>query len=161
MTHEAELEQVSLNVERSDESEFPRYVRFLNKADSYIEWTVPLCQDSDYGLDFRYSLEAQFPHNLQLDINCDTAWEKFKFRPTGSWSVWSHAVKKFPLEEGENRIRLTTINERGPRLDSLRLELAQEASSGQFVMVTVDATFGVSDSVSVMKDLSLTQNLMS
>jgi uncharacterized delta-60 repeat protein len=98
------------------------YADFGSARGYYIDWAF----DNGAGagprtLTFRYANGGSASRPLELRVNGQVLRSAMDFPPTGGWSVWRTVSITVSLTAGVNHIRLTSIETRGPNIDSLTI----------------------------------------
>jgi hypothetical protein len=95
------------------------YVDFVNATGNYVEWTVEVQTAGTYTLGFRHANGSSArPMAMAVD---GTNRGRPDFIGTGSWSTWKVQEVSVQLSAGTHRIRLATIGNNGPNVDSMTI----------------------------------------
>jgi Ca2+-binding RTX toxin-like protein len=98
------------------------YADFGSARGYYIDWTF----DTGAGagprtLTFRYANGGSASRPLELRVNGQVVRASMEFPPTGGWLAWRTVSITVSLTAGVNHIRLTSLETRGPNIDSLTI----------------------------------------
>ncbi len=95
------------------------YADYGTTNGEYIEWSVTAAASGTVTLDFRYANGSGADTPLELSVNGTVVNASLSFVPTAGWSSWGTVSTTVSLNAGANTIRLTSIVNDGPNVDSL------------------------------------------
>ncbi len=95
------------------------FVDFIEDSGSFLEWDVDADLAGPFDLDIRYALGIAESRSMAIEVNGTRLADPITFTTTGDWSAWEFVQQTINLQAGQNNIRLVSIGESGPNIDSL------------------------------------------
>lgn len=106
------------------------FVNFINDAGDFIEWTLNKSSAGIVDIYFRYANDKNDSRPVELMINGVVVADSLEFPKTGTWDDWKDLLFSTVLQQGTNKIRLTTIGRDGANIDHLRWKDQSVLSAG-------------------------------
>ena len=97
------------------------YLDFGTEVGQFVEWKVRIEKDGENRLRFRYASIDSRPLQLSVNGEVDLLTPTLPFKGTGSWTNWKYEEVKRKFTSGEYSVRLTSVKETGPNVDSLEI----------------------------------------
>ena len=91
-----------------------------NAKGASIAWKVSVKEAGAYQLRFRYAV-AGTERPLALYIDERLVEQRLPFKGTGSWSAWKHETVDVKLGKGKHVVKLVSVENTGPNIDSLQI----------------------------------------
>lgn len=98
------------------------YINLDNKVGSSIEWTVFVPTAGKYTCTFGIANGSDANRSMQIQVNDSDDTVTQDFLTTGAWTTWEERSVELSLDEGINKIKMTSLTEQGgPNFDYLKI----------------------------------------
>lgn len=97
------------------------YRDYQTNSGEWIDFTVQVPAGGTYTLFARYTMGGTASRTLRVSVDGVVAVNLWSFSPTGAWGDWRLLSTTLSLQPGTRVIRLATISNSGPNLDSIAL----------------------------------------